>query len=295
MNRALTFLAAIAATTLAVSAACFAAVSPLISYTIEKSGQADHVQLRLDGRFEGNHNSNWSEPFWLNELHGLTTAQLRSPARVPVQFAIVREAGRIDCSGTAGDGRGRGNCGFKPDASFAALLSSRGIARPGLADSYALTMGNVGRSLLDALAAANYPRPTVSQLVALGIHRVSPAYIGAIANAGYRLGSVGELVGFKIHQVSPELIRAYREFGYRRLSADDLMAMSIHRVTPEFIRGFASLAYRDLPANKLIQLRIFNVTPADVRILQAQGIARPSADQLVRLRLAGTIPKHRGQ
>lgn len=293
MNRAPSFLAATFAASLAVSAPCFAAVAPSIGFTIERSGMPDRVQLRLDARFRGNHTSNWSNAYRLQELQGLTSAQLSSPSTAPVRFALVREAGRIDCGGEVRAATGRGTCRFTPDAHFAALLAGRGSGRPTLKQSYAMTMGGAGRAGLDALAVAKYPLATVDQMVAFAIHNVTPAYIRGLADAGYRLGAVDDLVGFRIHRVSPELIAAYRTLGYRQLSADNLMAMAIHRVTPEFIRGFARLGYRNLSADKLVQLRIFNVTPDDVRALQAQGVALPSADQLVRLRLAGFSSKRR--
>ena len=294
MNRALTFLAATACATIAVSATCFAAEMSAIPFHLSKSRDAKEVQLSMEHRRDAKRVGNWSQSVALSDLQGLNAGQLAGRSATPIRFALVRPAGRFDCSGSVRSYDGRGTCAFAADAPFSAMLAKRGIGRPSLDQSYQLAMSDFRPEVLDALASAGYPRPTLAQSISLGIFNIGPAYVRDLAQAGYRLGSVDDLVGFKIHQVSPELIRAYRTLGYRQLSAADLMAMAIHRVTPEYIRGFASLGYRDLPADKLVQLRIFNVTPEDVRALQAQGIALPSADQLVRLRLAGFGPKRRG-
>ena len=295
MNRALTLLAATACAALAVSSACLAAEGSALPFRLAKTGAADQVQLSMEQPRDGKHSGNWSQGVALADLTGLSAGQLTSRTATPIRFALVRPAGRFDCSGAVRSYDGRGTCAFAADAAFSAMLAKRGLGRPSLDQSYKLAMSDFRPEVLDALAAAGYPRPSLDQSVKLGIFKIGPAYVRGLADAGYRLGSVDDLVGFKIHNVNPELIRTYRQLGYRQLAADDLMAMSIHGVTPDFIRGFASLGYRDLPADKLVQLRIFNVTPDDVRALQAQGIALPSADQLVRLRLAGFGPKRRGQ
>lgn len=291
MNRALTFVAATVVASLAVSGASFGATAPHINFTLGPRTLPDHVQLRMTTRFGGDKSSNWSQGVPIGELVGLSSSQFRSPAPNLVRFALIRGAGRFDCSGTAHAASGRGTCAFAPNAAFSAMLARRGVGRPSPEQSYRLAMGDFRPAVLDALAAAGYPRPTLEESVSLGIFDIEPAYVRDLAAAGYRLGSVEDLVSFKIHKVDPQLIRAYAALGYRGLKADDLMAMAIHRVTPEFITSFARLGYRNLPADKLVELRIFGVTPDDVRALQADGIAPPSADQLVRLRRAGIGPR----
>lgn len=295
MNRALTLLAASACATVAVSAACFAAEGAALPFRLARSGDASRVQLSMEHRTANQRKGNWSQSVALADLQGLGAAQIAARNSTPIRFALVRPAGRFDCSGAVRSYDGRGTCAFAADSAFAAMLAKRGLGSPSLDQSYKLAMSDFRPEVLDALTIAGYPRPTLEQAVSLGIFNIAPAYVRGLAQAGYRLGSVDDLVGFKIHRVSPDLIRAYRDLGYDQLSADDLMAMTIHRVTPEFIRGFASLGYRDLPADKLVQLRIFDVTPDGVRALQANGIALPSTDQLVRLRLAGFGPKRRGR
>lgn len=264
--------------------------------------------------------SEWSNGYDLAELPGLTPAQLDGPGQ-PVRFALVQEAGRLDCTGTAGNRQGIGTCGFAADAGFAARLAAAGIGRPSERQAYSLTLARVRYDLVEELDRQGYARPSVDELVAMGIHGATADYVRDIGAAGYRLGKPGglvqfrifgidaafirdmaaigpqfrnlsadDLVKFKIHGVKPALVRAYTGLGYSSIDARDLVAMQIHGVSPEFVSELAALGYRNVPARKLVELRIHGVTPQFIRELQAEGVALPAPDQLVRLRLAGYRP-----
>src|SRR5687768_847389 len=149
-------LLAAAALSATVEPAPAAAATPAITWSIDRqSRRDDQVQLTLRARWGArHHNSNWSSGIALSELTGLDPRRLAASAATPVRFALLREAGRIDCTGTAARRAGRGSCGFTPDTAFAAELARRGIGRPGADRLFALAMSKVGRGHLDALAAA---------------------------------------------------------------------------------------------------------------------------------------------
>jgi hypothetical protein len=265
-------------------------------------------------------NSNWSSGYDFAELQGLSSAQLNGSSQ-PVRFALIREAGRLDCTGTTGNRQGIGTCTFAADAGFAGRLAAAGIGRPTDRQAFNLTLADVRYELVDELGRYGYDKPDVGDLVAMGIHGATAGYVRDIAAAGYRLGkadglvkfrifgidarfirdmaAIGpqfsklgaeDLVKFKIHGVRPELVRAYTQLGYPTLDSDDLVAMQIHGVSPQFITELAGLGYRGIPTDQLVKLRIHGVTPEFIRGLKAEGIALPSAEQLVRLRLAGYRP-----
>lgn len=321
MHRTLAFLAAVVLTTVSIASAGFAAQPNSLRFTIEPSRSADRVQLSMRDNGDG-HRSNWSSTFAVAELRGLDPARLRVGGTAPLSFALVREAGRFDCSGQGG-GQGsnttaRGECRFAPDPGFAEFLASRGIARPTRNQAYALAMSNVGRAHLEALAAHRYPMPTVAQLVAMGIHGASPRYIQDLAATGYRLKSANDLVtfrihgvdaayiraiaaanpqlrnlaasdlvAFKIHGVSPVLISTYSRLGARQLDRGDVVAMAIHGVTPRFIEEMAGLGYRGISADELVQMRIFGVTPDFIRSVGRDGAGRIPVADLVQMRISG--------
>ena len=230
----------------------------------DPSHRPGDVQLAISRR-DRNHNSNWSSGFPLADLQGLSAGQLNAAGSSPVRFALVRDAGRLDCAGNAGRGDGRGTCSFTADPAFASYLASRGIGRPDDDEAYQLTMSGAGRELLDALAANRYPMPDIDQLVAMGIHGVSPRFVQELAAAGYRLGSVDDLVTFRIHGVSPEFIRDMAAIGprFRGIVAKDLVTFRIHGVSPEYVRAIAAAGpqFANLDADDLVTFRIHGVWP----------------------------------
>jgi len=289
---------------------------------VERDRSDDEFQLSFRTS-DAHHNSNWSNGYAYSELRGLSPAQLAGPSQ-PVRFALVREAGRLDCSGTAGNRQGTGTCAFSGDAGFAGRLAAGGIGRPTDRQAFNLTLANVRHELIDELGRNGYDKPDVDGLVTMGIHGATAAYVRDIAGAGYRLGkseglvkfrifgvdarflrdmaaigpqfaklSAEDLVQLKIFGVKPELVRAYKQLGYTTLDSKDLVKMRIHGVSPEFITELAKLGYRGISSDQLVNLRIHGVTPDFIRDLKAEGIVLPSADQLVRLRLAGYRPGKR--
>ncbi len=286
MHRTFALLAAIMLTTLSIGTAGFAAASGSVRFSLEPARSAGQVQLSMRDVRDGR-NNNWSSPIAVAELRGIDPARLRAGGSAPLAFAIVREAGRFDCSGRGGRGSADGECGFAPDAAFAQFLASRGIGRPTRDQAYALAMSNVGRAHVEALADNRYPMPTVDQLVAMGIHGANPGFIQELAAAGYRLRSADDLVAFRIHGVSPELIRTYSRLGYGRLDRDDLVAMSIHGVSPRLIEELAQLGYRGVAADELVQMRIHGVTPDYIRSVARGSAGRIPVAELVRMRIMG--------
>ena len=317
MYRSLAFLAAVVLTAISITSAGFAAEAPYsLRFDIAPGRSTDSVQLSMREDRAGHHN-NWSSSFAVAELRGLDPARLRSAGTAPLSFALVREAGRFDCSGQSGGSSARGQCRFTPDHEFANYLASHRIARPTRDQAYALAMSDVGRGHVEALAANRYPTPTIDQLVAMGIHRASPRFIRDLAATGYRLRSADDLVtfrihgvdaayiraitaagpqlrslaaddlvAFRIHGVSPELVGTFSRLGYHQLDRDDLVAISIHGVTPRFIEELAGLGYRGIPANDLVQMRIFGVTPDFIRSLD-RGAGRIPVAELVQMRIMG--------
>jgi hypothetical protein len=289
-----------------------------IRWSIDGARQQGKVELTVDSRWGANSRSSWSNDRPLSELSGLSSAQLAGrPA--PVRFALVGDAGRIDCSGTAGDGRGNGWCTLSPDPAFASYLKARRMGTPTRYQAFSLIMSGVGRELVDALAASGFERPDVEQLTAMGIHGVTPDYVRALAGLGYRLAAE-DVVAFKIHGVEPDYIRQLAAIGpalnhirssdlvslrihgvkpefvqamaaiepeFRNVTAEDLVAMSIHGVRPELARSFVRLESGRLSSDDLVAMAIHGVTADYIEQLAALGYRNLAADQLVSLAIHG--------
>jgi hypothetical protein len=324
MNRALVFIAASAAAALAVTSACLAKTetnrdfrADNIHFTMTPATRGGDVNLSLrSGR-----NYNMSSHFAASELPGLDLATFRSAGPAPVHFALVRQAGRIDCAGSSKKLRAEGDCRFSADAAFSDLLANRGIGRPTLEEAYGLTIVGATRDLVDAIHAANYPRPTIEKLIelsAVGVDRqfidelsrrgyrpgslddlvqfgaldVTPDYIDGMARAGFRNMDADAIVQFKALDISPAYIAELARMGYSDLSPDEVTQLKALEVTPEFVEGFARIGYAKLPVDQHVQLKALDVTPEYVKSLRDRGFADLSPEQMVAIRAVG---EHRGR
>lgn len=247
------------------------------------------VQLTVEARWGAGNDSIWSNSRRIEELQGLSRTQLMGPPG-PVRFALVKEAGRVDCTGTAGGGHGAGACSFTPDMGFATFLDARRIGRPDEHQAYSLTMSGVGRDLVDALDKNGFTRPDIDQLVAMGIHGAAADYVRALGGLDYRL-SAEDLIAFKIHGVEPAYIREMAAIGpaLQHISASDLVALRIHGVKPEFVREMAAIgpAFRSLTADDLVSMSIHGVRPELARAyVQLEG-GRLNPDDVVSMAIHG--------
>jgi hypothetical protein len=292
VHRTFAILAAIALTTLSVTSACFAHVTDGISFTLRPDQAAGQVQLNLRTGRHGRNNG-MSSSFRISDLTGLDAAQLRAGSRVPIRFALIRDAGRVDCAGNALRARADGSCRFTENRAFSDLLAARGMQRPNNEQAYGLTMVGATRSLLDALHANRYPMPKVDDYIAMTAVGVTPRYIRDLAAAGYRPDNSQRLIEFAALGVTPEYLGALARAGYANLPQHRVIELAALDIDPEFIRSFERLGYRNLPVDTLVQLKALDVTPEFVRSLESNGIKAPSAAQLVKLKAIGFEPGRR--
>src|SRR3954468_2148548 len=198
MNRPLAFIFALMCALVTVSSACVAQSPSWIHFTLEpqRSNPAKIKASFHEERDDRDHN-NWSTGFMPSDLIGLEVSSFHSPGTRPLHFAIVREAGRLDCAGNGGNNYATGNCRFTADAAFMQLLSSRGIGRPTTDQMFALTAVNARRSMIEAVTAARYPTPSIDDVIALAALGVDARYIADMSHAGYRPQSIHALIEFK--------------------------------------------------------------------------------------------------
>jgi hypothetical protein len=288
MNRCLAFLLAVMFATVTVSSATVAAPLDWIGFTLRaEHGTAGKIHADFRDEERGRDRNNWSTGFMPSELIGLDTAGFRGSAARPLRFAVIREAGRLDCSGNGGNSRAAGTCRFTADPSFTRLLAARGIGRPTRHQSFGLMAINARRELIDALAAARYPAPTIDDLMGLSALGVDRRYIAELARAGYRPQKIQTLIEFKALGVTPEWIGGFARIGYGTIPASDLVQLRALDVTPEFVAGFDRLGYGRLPASSLVQLKALGITPEFARSVGGRAQGRPSVDDLVHAKLFG--------
>lgn len=287
MIRCLAFLGALLLALVSASSACLADAGDAMHFTLGPS-HGDSASFRGDFRSgrSGSEN-NWSSGFRPSQLVGLDVAGFRSSGSRPLHFAIVRESGRLDCSGEGGNGYAAGNCSFAADPRFLQLLDSRGIRRPSHEESITLMALDVRRELIEELAAQRYPTPTLDELVQLTALGADARYISDLARAGYRRAAIDNLVQFRALGVTPEWIGGLARIGYADVPGDDLVQLRALGVTPEYVSAFQAMGYRRLPVDELVQLKALGVTPEYARAAVTPGASLPSVDYLVQMKALG--------
>lgn len=288
MNRPLTFAFAsvFAIATLSVTAA--AQQSDTVHFTLQaQRDDATRIHATFDGSRKGRHKNMWSTGFLPSELTGLEVSSFRGAGTRPIHFAIVREAGRLDCAGTGGGSTAEGNCRFTANPAFTQLLVGRGVGRPDADQAFGLMAVNARREVIEAVAAARYPTPTIDNLLALSALGVDGSYINGMARAGYRPQTIQSLVEFKALDITPEWIAGFVRVGYANAPGDSLVQLKALGVTPDYISGFQRLGYRDLPVRQLVEMKALDITPEFVRATVGQQANLPPVNQLVEYKIFG--------
>ena len=286
MNRIFAFVAALVAALLSVSSACTAAPVELVQFTLEAEGPGgERVQATFRDQQRGRNEGQWTDGFRTADLVGLDPAGFRAGGTRPVHFALIREAGRLDCSGSGGGSRASGSCGFTLDPAFTRLLESRNIARPTRDQAFGLMALNVRRDLVEALAAARYPTPSIDDLIALSALGANGGYISQLAQAGYRPSTINSLIEFKALGITPAWISGFARIGYANLPSDQLVELKALGITPEFVMGFERLGYGRLPVRSLVELKALGITPAFARTVVRASAPLPPVEKLVELKL----------
>lgn len=264
-----------------------------IRWSIERDGSsndASKIQLTIDSDWGAGNHSTWSNDRPISDLQGISAAQVRG-ATGPVRFAMVRDAGRLDCSGTAGRLTGNGACSFTVNPAFAAYLTQHGIGSPTPHEAFSLTMSGVGRDLIESMESIGYARPTAGQLASMAVHGLSGDYVRELDRSGYRLRSADDLVSFKIHGVEASYIRELAAISpkLRHLSADDIVSLRIHGVTADYVRRMAAMGpeFANLSADNLVSFSIRGARP-ELVAAYARFTGRPlDADDVVSMAVHG--------
>jgi hypothetical protein len=282
MNRFVALIAAVIFAAISVSSACLAQTSDLISFTLQpERSNAGQIRATFNDQSRERDHDNWSTAFMPSDLIGMEVSSFHASGTRPLRFAIVREAGRLDCAGTGGHDFASGNCRFTADPGFTHLLISRGIGQPTREQALALMAVNARRELIGALANARYPTPSINNLVALSALHADGRYIADLARVGYRPDGLQKLIAFKALGITPEWIDGFVHIGYANVPSDGLVQMRALGITPDYIQGFERIGYRNLPVDKLVELKALGITPEFVRATAAGQKELPPVSEIV--------------
>lgn len=282
------FLAAVAASTLAVTATVDAAEPTEFSFHLRDEG--DGANIRADFRRLDREHSQWNSSFRLADLAGLERSQLLPAGQTPLQFAIVRDAGRLDCTGTGGSGSADGRCRFTVDEAFFDYLRTSGVTSLSGEDAYAMTAVGVRRNLVAAIRQANYPAPSAENLIALSALGADREYIDDMSGAGYRPESIERLIEFKALGITPEYIAGMQRIGFGRATASQLVQFKALGIDAAYIESLKGVGYDNLPPNTLVEFKALGITASYIDEVRKAGYGQVEPSKLVQMRALGIGP-----
>jgi len=198
--------------------------------------------------------SSFDDPAWTRS--GESEAE---KGDAPIDFALIRPAGRWHFRGTNRSGGAGGIVEFQPDASF---------------------VNEVSRLCRE--------RPSTSELIRLGVSGVTVDGLRRYSAALLPF-DVEEWLKLVNHGVKPEYAESMnRAFG--KISADALIECRDDGMDPEYAAGYSSAGY-SFDYKELIQLKNYGV-PADYAADLRRGGMNLKADQLVQLHNEGVAPRY---
>jgi len=245
--------------------------------------KGDRVQLNMTRA-----HSNWGRTLPRTEF-ALSDSIMNSATEEAVKFAMRRDAGTIDFTGTFQNGEGVGRFNFTPNTTYLETLKSLGAAAGSQIDDedlFSLAMQDVSTAFIREMQSLGY-REDLDQYIAFRIHGVSVDFVRELRALGYDKLSADDLVAFRIHGVTADFARQMKDFGVKDLSADQLVAMRIHGVSVDFVRELRDLGYTGLSSDDLVALRIHGVTTRFIRELADAGYHGVPVDKLVEMRIHG--------
>jgi hypothetical protein len=255
-------------------------------WTASISKDEAKIQLHLEERRnkDGSRHQH-GQPYDFSELQGLTREQALNGG--PVNFSLVREAGKIDFQGSFQNGKGSGTFRFTGNPAFVSAMRSRGydFARDEDEDRlFAAATINVTTALADDLASAGFGKLNVDDLFKAAIFKIDSKFMREMKASGFNDLGMEELVKARIFKIDAEFVRQVAQMGFQNEPFESLVQMQIFKVTPEFLTEVRNEGLTNLDVEDVVKLRIFKIDAEFIRKAKAEG-ANVDVESLVQRKI----------
>jgi hypothetical protein len=239
----------------------------------------DKINLNLNRRSDKGGRQQMGQTYEFSDLQGLTREQAMNGG--PVNFSLVREAGRIDLEGSFQNGKGSGTFRFTGNAAFVSAMKSRGYDFEQATNDddrhsenrlFAATALNVTTALADDLASAGFGKLGVEDLFKAAIFKVDSNFMREMKASGFDSLGMEELVKARIFKIDANFVKQVAQMGFDKEPFESLVKMQIFKVTPEFITEMRNEGLNNLAVEDLVKLRIFKIDPEFIRQAKADGV-----------------------
>src|ERR1051325_1142460 len=247
-------------------------------WTATVSKDNSKIQLSLERRSDKSGRHQTGQTFEFSELQGLTREQALNGG--PVNFSLVREAGRIDMEGSFQNGKGSGTLRYTGNAGLVSAMQSRGFdfdqsfendERNTEDRMFAATVLNVTTALADDLNSAGFGKLKTEDLFKAAIFKIDSNFMREMKASGFNLG-MEDLVKARIFKIDAEFVKQVAQMGFEKEPFESLVKMQIFKVTPEFISEMRNEGLNSLQVEDLVKLRIFKIDTDFIRAARADGL-----------------------
>jgi hypothetical protein len=248
------------------------------AWTASVSKDNSKIHLNLEQRSKHGRNQ-MGQSYEFSDFQGLSSEQAMNGG--PVNFSLVREAGRIDLEGSFQNGKGTGTFRFTGNSSFVSAMKSRGFDfEQSTSDDdrdlenrlFAATTLNVTTALADDLNSAGFGKLQVEDLFKAAIFKVNSQFMREMKASGFPNLGMEELVKARIFKIDAEFVRQVTQMGFDKEPFESLVKMQIFKVTPEFVTEMRNEGLTDLQIEDLVKLRIFKIDTDFIRAAKADGV-----------------------
>jgi hypothetical protein len=252
------------------------------------SKENSKIHLSFERRDKGHRNQH-GQSYEFSELQGLTREQALGSG--PVNFSLVREAGRIDCEGSFQNRKGSGTFRFTGNAAFVSAMKSRGFDFEPRQDEddtwdnklFSATVLNITTALADDLASAGFGKLATEDLFKAAIFKINSTFMREMKASGFNLG-MEDLVKARIFKIDPDFVKQVNQMGFDKEPFESLVKMQIFKVTPEFITEVRNEGLTNLVVEDIVKLRIFKIDADFIRKARGEGVP-VDVESLVQRRL----------
>jgi hypothetical protein len=243
------------------------------------SKDGSKIQLNMERRGDKSGRHQMGQSFEFSDLQGLTREQAMSGG--PVNFSIVREAGRIDFEGNFQNGKGSGTFRFTGNAGFVSAMKNRGFDFDQTSDNdnrepqdrlFAATTLNVTTALADDLNSAGFGKLQVEDLFKAAIFKIDSNFMREMKASGFNNLGLEDLIKARIFKIDAEFVKQVSQMGFDKEPFESLVKMQIFKVTPEFITDMRNEGFNNLQVEDLVKLRIFKIDTDFIRAAKADGV-----------------------
>jgi len=242
-------------------------------WTASVSKDEAKVQLNLEERRNKNGSKHQHGSCYdFSELQGLTREQALSGG--PVNFSLVREAGKIDFEGSFQNGKGSGTFRFTGNPAFVSAMKSRGFDFVVDDDEdrlFAAATINVTTALADDLASAGFGKLNTDDLFKAAIFKIDSKFMREMKASGLNDLGLEELVKARIFKIDADVVRQVAQMGFQNEPFESLVKMQIFKVTPEFVTEVRNEGLTNLDIEDIVKLRIFKIDAEFIRKAKGDG------------------------